>query len=182
MEFTTLARPYAKAAFDHAMALETAKQDGLAKWWGMLSLAASVIEDKAMVQLLDDPKQTAANKVQLLLDIAGDDLSEEGKNFVNILAENGRLTLLPVILEVFKELKAEQEKAVECTIFSAFPIDDEQKTILMKALEKRFQKSVSLQLEVDESLLGGVVIRSGDQVIDGSVRGKLDKLSESITM
>ncbi len=133
-----------------------------------------------MRQLLKEPQLTAAAKADALIDVCGDKLNAPAQNFVRTVAENKRLDLLPTIFVMFEQLKAEQEKLVEVEVTSAFALDQQQQDKLAKALSARLSREVRLHASEDASLIGGVVIRAGDLVIDGSVRGKIAKLAEAL--
>lgn len=173
-ELTTLARPYAKAAFEYAQAHQQ-----LADWSAALGVLAAVSQDDTVRQLLKEPQLTSA-KAQSLIDVCGDKLNAPAQNFVRTVAENKRLELLPTIAEMYEQLKAEQEKSVEVEVTSAFTLSKEQQDKLAKALSARLSREVRLHASEDASLIGGVIIRAGDLVIDGSVRGKLAKLAEAL--
>jgi F-type H+-transporting ATPase subunit delta len=113
------------------------------------------------------------------MEICGESLSDAGKNFICILSENRRLMLLPQIAHQFGIMKANQEKAIEVEVVSAQPLDKGQQNKLAEALSEKLEKKVNMQVSLDKSLLGGAVIRAGDTVIDGSIRGRLTKLAES---
>jgi F-type H+-transporting ATPase subunit delta len=174
-ELTTLARPYAKAAFAEAV-----EQNALVQWSDMLSIATQFAADESVAKVLVHPSLTAEQQVTALTDLCGDKLSQAGINFLMILGENKRLTLLPEIVEAFEDLKAAQEHAIDVTVTSAFELTDAQQETLSLALKNKLQCDVRLTGEVDQSLVGGAIIRAGDLVIDGSVRGKLAKLAEAM--
>jgi len=174
-ELTTLARPYAKAAFEIALA-----GDDLTGWSKMLSVIAAVAADGKVKTLLTNPSLSTEQTSSALIDVCGDEVNAKGKNFISLLAENKRLTLLPEIFELFEALKANQEKSVDVEITTAFQISSEISESLASALSKRLQREIKLAMEVDQSLIGGAVSRAGDTVIDSSVRGKLSKLAESM--
>jgi F-type H+-transporting ATPase subunit delta len=173
-ELSTLARPYAKAAFQYA--LEAGDLQG---WSDSLGTASSVAKQSTVDQLLSSPSSTAAAQAAALTGICGESLSSAGKNFICILSENRRLKLLPQIAQQFEIMKANQEKAIEVDVASAQPLDEEQQEKLTEALSKKLERKVNMQVSLDKSLLGGAVIRAGDTVIDGSIRGRLTKLAES---
>lgn len=174
-ELTTLARPYAKAAFAEAV-----EQNALEQWSDMLSVASQFAADEALAKVLVHPSLTAEQQATALTDLCGDRLNQSGRNFLMVLGENKRLTLLPEIVEAFEELKAAQEHAIDVTVTSAFTLTDAQQETLSQALKNKLQCDVRLTGEVDPLLVGGVIIRAGDLVIDGSVRGKLAKLAEAM--
>jgi len=174
-ELTTLARPYAKAAFEHA---RDAKD--LQGWSDALTVAANVTGHDNIVTLLSSPNLTAEQKAATYIEVCGDKLNTEQQNFLAVMAENARLSLLPQVLHLFELYKANQEKSIDVAILSAFKIAKDIEGKLASALSKKLDRQVSLQTSVDESLLGGAIIRAGDTVIDGSVRGRLAKLEEAL--
>ncbi|WXL25896.1 F0F1 ATP synthase subunit delta [Ectopseudomonas mendocina] len=174
-ELTTLARPYAKAAFEYAQAHQQ-----LANWSAMLGLAAAVSQDDTMQEVLKAPRLTRTDKATAFNEVCGDKFDAQVRNFIQVLAENDRVALLPQIAELFELYKAEQEKTVDVDVISAFALSDEQQDKLAKVLSARLSREVRLHAAEDASLIGGVVIRAGDLVIDGSVRGKIAKLAEAL--
>ena len=175
-ESITLARPYANAAFEVAAA-----DNALAQWSQMLQTLAAVTSQPRISDLLKSPALTAEKQSEALLSICGDAISSKGSNMVRLLAENRRLALLPQISELFDALKAAREKSIDVEVTTAYALSDAVVAQLAKALEKRLDRSVKLHSTVDKQLIGGVVIRAGDTVIDNSVRGKLNKLAESLS-
>jgi len=171
-ELVTVARPYAKAAFKFADESKTT-----AEWSAMLAFSAAVMSDRFMAAALDNPQLTADKKAEVFIGVCGDKLNAAGKKFIHQLAENKRLKTLPQISALFENLLAEQQRKQDVRVVSAFELSSAEKESLKRALGKKLGKEVSLQSEVDKTLIGGVVIRAGDLVIDGSVRGKLQQLS-----
>ncbi len=171
----TLARPYAKAAFEYAL-----EKHELSAWANMLENAASVVTHPHVVDYLTDPRITVQNWVQFITDICASNLNDAGKNFLQLLADNRRLKLLPDITKLFTQYQALHEKRTDVRVISAFPLNAEEQSKLENALQIRFSRSVSLQCEVDSTLLGGAVIRMGDQVIDGSIRNSLKQLLDTL--
>ncbi len=171
----TLARPYAKAAFEFASAAGR-----IDAWSGMLSLAAVAVDVPQVTELLKNPRLTSENKVQTLVQLFGSDIDEAFRNFVSTLGDNDRLDVLPTIRELFEELKAEAEKTLDVEVQTAFELTPAQLQTLAAALSKRLDRTVNPQQVVNPALIGGVVIRAGDVVVDGSVRGKLSQLAESL--
>ncbi|MBB1518564.1 F0F1 ATP synthase subunit delta [Aquipseudomonas guryensis] len=174
-ELTTLARPYAKAAFEHAQAHQQ-----LASWSAMLGLAAAVSQDDTLQRVLKAPRLTSTEKATTFNEVCGDKFDAQARNFISIVAEYGRLDLLPEIAALFELYKAEQEKSVDVEVTSAFALSTEQQDKLAKVLSARLSREVRLHATEDATLIGGVVIRAGDLVIDGSVRGKIAKLAEAL--
>lgn len=174
-ELSTLARPYAKAAFEFA-----ADAGDLQGWSTSLATAGAVAQQPAVVKLLSSPSATAAQQAAAVIEICGDELNATGQNFIAILSENRRLQLLPQISYQFDIMKANREKAVDVDVVSAHEIDASQQQQLSDALSAKLERKVNMQVSLDKSLLGGAVIRAGDTVIDGSIRGRLTKLAESL--
>ena len=174
-ELNTVARPYAQAAFDLAKAAGT-----LAQWSDMLGFAAAVSVDADMRAAIDSPNLSVTEQAELFTRVCADKLDDQGRNFVKLLAENRRLTLFPEIAALFDSLRADAEGTLEAVVISAKPLSDAQQQEMVKALKARFNCDVSLQLETDESIIGGAIIRAGDTVIDGSVRGKLEKFTHAL--
>ena len=174
-ELSTLARPYAKAAFEYAV---DAKD--LQGWSDSLALAASVAQQPSVEKLLGSPSATAVEQAEAVQDICGDALATACQNFIRILSENRRLQLLPHISQQFETMKANLEKAVDVDIVAASDLDAAQQQTLSDALSAKLERKVNLQVSLDKSLLGGAIIRAGDTVIDGSIRGRLTKLAESL--
>lgn len=174
-ELTTLARPYAKAAFEYAD-----NQNALQGWSEMLALAAVVSVDSIIQKLLSAPSYTAQQKADAFTEVCGEHLDANAKNLISILAENKRLGLLPFVAELYEGLKAQRERSVDVEVKSAFELPGDLQDKLANALRAKLNRDVNLTSSVDKSLLGGVLIRAGDTVIDGSVRGRLAKLAEAM--
>src|SRR5690606_25555099 len=115
-----------------------------------------------------------------LSDVCAESLDDKGRNLVQLLAENRRLQLLPLIREQFDALKLQRQQSVDVELISAQPLDQGQQDKLAQALARKLERSINITTSVDESLLGGVLIRAGDTVIDGSIRGRLTKLAEAL--
>ena len=171
-EKQTLARPYAEAVFELAQA-----RGALKPWSDMLHLIAAVAADENMQRLAADPRADRARFRELFLDVCGKNLDDAGTNFVRLLVENRRLNLLPDIVTQYEALKAEAEARVEATVTSAFALEPEQLKTLSESLKRKLGREVNLTAQVDKTLMGGIVIRAGDLVIDGSVRGRLADLA-----
>ena len=174
-ELATLARPYANAVF--VLARENRTLDRWARRLGVMAAAAD--EDRVRT-LLESPKVPAEQKAFTLAEVCGDEVDERGHKFLLVLAGNGRLPLLGEISRRFDELKAAEERNLDVEVLSTYPLTEAQSERLKDALQTKFGKQVRLCSDVDPSLLGGAVVRAGDTVIDGSVRGRLDKLAESL--
>jgi F-type H+-transporting ATPase subunit delta len=173
-EALTLARPYARAAFSIAR-----EHSRLAPWSQALGFSAVAAEISAVKNALSDPRVGAA-VINELLSPPGD-ADATYQQFLTVLADNHRLALLPEIAALFDELKADAERVVKASVTSAKALDAAELTQLRNALKKRFDREVEITAHVDESLIGGVVINTGDVVIDGSIKTKLARLHASLT-
>lgn len=174
-ELTTAARPYARAAFDYA-----SSNSVIDKWADMLSFSAAVAEDATMKAALDQPSLNWQQSADLFNEVCADQLDDQAKNFIKLLAENDRISLLPDIAVLYHHYQAEAQGTVDAELVSALEVSEQQIEAISASLSKRLGKKVSLTTRIDESLIGGAVIRAGDMVIDGSVRGRLEKLSNSL--
>jgi F-type H+-transporting ATPase subunit delta len=174
-KMTTIARPYATAAFEVA----STKQD-FGAWEIMLASAANITRNETIMQMLANPDVTQQQLLKMYFDLLGEKVDTQKKNFLSLLAENSRLAVLPEIAVLFNAALAAQEKKLHVTAIAATPLSDTYQQKLVQALTKRLHRQVELHCEVEPDLLGGVIIRAGDTVIDGSVRGKLARLNEFI--
>jgi len=174
-EFSTLARPYAKAAFEYAVV-----NGALESWSEALAWLAQLVEDAQLSALLRSPAVGRAQRAGLLIELGGDRLPAPVRNFVEVLASNDRLLLLPLIFAQFQTLKADHQRLVEVEVTSAAPLDQGQQQRLVEALVKRLGREVRIQVSIDPALIGGAIIRAGDTVIDGSLRGRLNKLAGAL--
>lgn len=172
---TTLARPYAKAAFELAR-----DEQALAAWDGMLALAGEIVTEEAMAAVLENPAVGRAKVLEIINDAAGDAFSERFRGFLSVLSSNGRLTLLPQVSDLFRELREEAENRLRVKVVSAVALDDDQVGRMREALARRFDREIELDNEVDATIIGGAVVYAGDQVIDGSLKGRLGKLANSL--
>ena len=174
-ELETLARPYARAAFEYAL-----EGNSLQVWTGGLGVAAALCADDKVRALMVDPARTARSKADAFVALISDECPEALRNFLRLLADYKRLPLLPQILDVFLLMKANQEKSINLQVTSAFEIDAEQAQTLAAAMGEKLGRQVNVNTAVDRGLIGGALIRTGDLVIDGTVRGKLGKLVEAM--
>lgn len=174
-ELSTLARPYARAAFEYAR-----DSGSLSQWAEQLATVSAVVSDKSLKAALSDPSLTAEQQARILTDVCGDALGDQARNFISVLAANKRLLLVPEISLLFAQYKANQEKSVDVEVISAFDLADEARDKLAQVLGKKLERQVKVRTSTDSNLLGGVLIRAGDLVIDGSVRGRLNKLAAAL--
>lgn len=175
-EKQTLARPYAEAVFELAKA-----RNELKKWSEMLGLIAAVAADENVTRLAHDPRVDRTRFLALFLGVCDRQIDEAGANFVRLLVDNRRLALLPEIVTQFEALRAEAEARVEATVVSAFPLETAQLERIREALRRKLGREVNLTAQVDKALVGGIVIRAGDLVIDGSVRARLQELAAHLS-
>lgn len=174
-ENATIARPYAEAAFALADAAGT-----LGKWSASMQRMAAIAADEKMRDAIGNPRLTAEQLYGLFAAVAGEAIFAETQNFVRVLIENRRLELLPDIRANFEELKNEREGTIEADIASAFPLEGGVLAELVADLERRFKRKVEPHVTVDPELIGGVRVQIGDEVIDGSVRGRLATMASAL--
>jgi F-type H+-transporting ATPase subunit delta len=174
-DLATLARPYANAAF--GVARDNAQ---LPEWARSLGLMAAASSDSKLQTVIGSPSVDSIRKAEIVSGLCGDDITDVLRQFVRVLAENKRLALLPSIFIQFETLRAQEEKSLDVEVVSAFEMNDEELQNITNALRKRFDRDIRLESAVDASLLGGAIVRAGDTVIDGSVRGKMKKMTETL--
>lgn len=174
-EATTIARPYSEAIF--ARALET---DSVDKWADVLNLLEQIVTDPDVAGLISNRRLDREQMTSLLVDVMGDDLTEEGHNLVHLLVENDRLVVAAEINGLFTELKNAHQGALEVLVSSAYVLKPAEKNQLAEALSKKLGREIHITSEKDPDLIGGVKIRAGDMVIDGSVAGQLKQLANEL--
>ena len=173
-ELTTVARPYATAAFNFAV-----EQNAVAEWQQMLVFAGSVAQNESMEAMLSG-SSAADQLAELFINVCGEQLNTQGQNLIKVLAENKRLSVLPEIVELYAELKADYDKELDVDVTSATELSAAQQSKLGKSLEQRLARKVKLNCNVNPALVAGVVIKAGDTVIDGSVKSKLNRLADAL--
>ncbi len=174
-ELATLARPYASAVFKRAK--ETA---ATVTWSENLAFMSAIMASEEMAVVVSNPKVNKDRLAELVLDICREHIAKEGGNFLKLLLQNNRLTLLPHITKLFEELKAEDEGYVDVEVLTAFAFTKEAQQKFTATLEKTLSKKVHMNVTLDKSLIGGVLVRAGDRVIDGSIRGQLQYLQKAL--
>ncbi|MDP9500196.1 F0F1 ATP synthase subunit delta [Bisgaard Taxon 45] len=175
-ELTTIARPYAKAAFDFAI-----EQNAVEKWATMLHFSSELVKDETMQTFLKSA--LSANKLaDAVISICGEQLDQYGQNLIRLMAENKRLEVLPAVYQTFQSYVEEHQKTTEVQVISAQPLNATQEQKIAAAMEKRLARKVKLNCSLDSSLIAGVIIRTDDFVIDGSSRGQLTRLANELQL
>ncbi|CAA6810770.1 MAG: ATP synthase delta chain (EC [uncultured Thiotrichaceae bacterium] len=174
-ELTTTARPYARAVF------ELAKENGtLTEWSDALSFMGAVASDENVASVLDTPTLTREGKAEAFIELCESNIDDKQQNLVKLLAEYGRIEILPQVSTLFEAMKDEEEGSIEATIVSTSELSDEEKDKIATALKARLDRDVKITTEIDKSILGGMIIRAGDMVIDGSIQGRLQKMTHAL--
>lgn len=173
-ELTTIARPYAKAAFDFAIEANTVEN-----WLEMLVFAAQVADETTIKNYLSGGASVEQAQ-DIFLKVCDVQLDSNGQNLIKVMAENQRLLVLPQVLTQFSELKAEHDQEITVDITSAVKLKVAQQKVIGAALEKRLARKVKLNCSVDKSVVSGLIIKAGDMVIDGSIKGKLNRLATTL--
>lgn len=171
----TIARPYAKAIFEIAF-----EADALAHWSDMLALAASIAADPQMIALMKDPNFSPEDRVNLFLKLGESAFTPNMRSFIQLLGKFKRLMLLPCIAVMYEEMRAQAEQVIVVKMTSAFPLDQAEQTEFSAKLKKRMHANILLECKTDKRIIGGAIIQAGDIVIDGSIRGRLNKLADSV--
>jgi F-type H+-transporting ATPase subunit delta len=174
-DFTTAARPYAKAVFETAQ--ETSNFED---WSGRLEFWSALVSHPDMSERLAAPGLTQQDRATMIETVVGDGMDDHSRNFIRLLSENNRIALLPDIHAIFENLRAEAEGEIEATVTSAFELTDAQRDSIIAALSKRLDRKVRLVNELDKDLIGGAIIRAGDLVIDGSLKGRVENMERLV--
>jgi F-type H+-transporting ATPase subunit delta len=172
---TTLARPYAKAAFELARG-----DNNLAGWDDLLQAVTQVTDDEGMATWLQSPHSTANKAVEIVVEAIGGDVDARFQAYLDVLADNDRLLLCGEITRLFQQLRQKAEKRLEVRVVSATPLEDSQAERMRLALARRYDCEITINNDVDPEVLGGAIIYAGDQVIDGSIMGRLERLESSL--
>ena len=171
----TCARPYAKAAFEHA-------RDGglLDTWSAMLATCAAVVQHEKVQRCICSPDLTAERKGDLLIDLCAGELDPSCQNFIRTLAAYGRITLLPYVVQLFELFKAQEQQSIDAELVSAVALSESQQAKIVAKVEKKLGRKVRLNTVVDAGLIGGMMVRAGDFVIDSSIRTRLQQLADAM--
>ncbi|UVK76551.1 MAG: ATP synthase F1 complex subunit delta [Sodalis sp. Fse] len=173
-ELVTIARPYAKAAFDFAVENHT-----VSEWQSMLTFSAEVSCNKSMAELFSGA--IAPEKVtDTFIMVCGEQINHYGQNLIRVMAENGRLAVLPNVLKEFIHLRTSQELTSEVEIISVSPLNEKHLKKIIIAMEKHLSRKVKLNCKIDKSIMAGLIIRTGDMVIDGSVHSRFKRLANAL--
>jgi F-type H+-transporting ATPase subunit delta len=175
LEKTTIARPYAQAVFELAQ-----ESNSSAEWSEALNLLQRIVSDPQMRLLISNPKVGDEQLQDLVIEIGGDSFSQLAKNFIKVLVAACRLQYAPQIAELFEAKRADAEGIIDVQVSSAYELDQAQQESIAKGISARLGKKVNISTTIDESLIGGAVIRAGDSVIDASLRGRLRELSNQL--
>ena len=177
--YVTIARPYAKAIFEHALAHEKLKN-----WSVALQSLALVVSQNDAIEFIHNPATLTDQQASFLMTFASETVDSSElpvlTHFVSLLADNKRLLALPSISYLFDQMRAEQEKTLTVDVVSYSPLSKQQESVLINKLKTRLKREVALNISIDQALMGGAIIQAGDLVIDGSVRGELNKLRASL--
>jgi F-type H+-transporting ATPase subunit delta len=174
-EAITVARPYADAVYKLAVA-----KNALHEWSRMLEYAAAMAEQEHIKMLIGNPIVSTKQLGELLLEVGKNNFNEEGRSLLTLLVENDRIDVLPQISQLFEQLKAQHEGVLEAKIVSAFAINDRQLKKLISDLEQKFKSKIEAKVSVDPELIGGVKVEIGDEVLDTSVRAKLESMAVAL--
>jgi F-type H+-transporting ATPase subunit delta len=174
-EMSSIARPYAEAVFSLA-----SESDKLDLWSEMLELMATVVSDEAMSSVIGNPAIDSAKLTEILLGIGGGHINDQCQNMLKLLVKNKRVPVLPEIAVQYEALKNQSEGAIDVVITSAFEMKPAQEKVIADALKKKFNREVNISNETDANLIGGIRIKAGDVVIDGSIKGQLSKLANEL--
>jgi F-type H+-transporting ATPase subunit delta len=174
-DYTTIARPYAQAAFEQA-----SEEAAIAQWSALLKLLGLVVADPQMQALLNNPRVSRQQLLDIVTGIGDNKLTATGMNFIKILISAGRLKHVARISTLFEQKWAAAEGRMEVNVTSAYELLPEQKNSIAEAMARRLGKKINISSLVDQSLIGGMIVRAGDSVIDVSLRGQLNELRRTL--
>ncbi len=175
LEKTTIARPYAQAAFEIAQA-----DENTAQWSSLLRLLKLIVSDHQMRLLIANPKISNQQLQDIVIELCGDNMFEAGTNFVKVLVASERLQYAGQMADLFDEMRAEAEGILEVVVTSAYPLEQSQEKQIAESMAKRYGKKIEISSTVDLSLIGGVIIKAGDSVVDASLYGRLRELQNEL--
>ena len=169
----TLARPYAKAIFSQAKSSNTVE-----KWSDWLEYLEALTSDSQMNAFIRSPKSSKAKVTEVLTDVAGNTIGEEAKNLIALLSMNKRLAIIPDIRLLFDQYKASDEGSVNVQVTVPYTLEENEQQAIISSLQSALNKTIHLETTIDPSIIGGMIVRAGDQIIDGSVLGNLNRLEK----
>ena len=172
---TTIARPYARAIFELAQ-----EENTLQEWSDLLKLLSEIVIDPDMRKVISSPRVSSEQLLQIISEVMDNRLDSLGQNFIKVLIDANRLRLVPFISDLFEKRRAEAEGRVDIKVLTAYELEAQQSTQLSDMMGKRLGKKVNISATIDESLIGGIIIRAGDTVIDSSLRGRLNTLRNQL--
>ena len=171
----TIARPYAQAVFEHAQ-----EEGNMEQWSSLLKALSLIVQDSQMRLILSSPKISPQQLMELVTGIVGDQLSNTGMNFIKVLISANRLIYVSNIFELFEKRRAEAEGKMEIDVITAFELEPDQASKISEAMGKKLGKKINISSAIDKSLIGGMIVKAGDSVIDASLRGRLTELQNSL--
>ena len=175
LEKITIARPYAQAVFEYAR-----ENNEVAQWSDLLQFLKLIVSDRDMQQLMHNPRVSERQLEELLAELCGDRLTDSGRNFIRILIDSDRLQYAVQINELYEAMRFEAEGKARVEVYSAYPLEAEQEQRISRAMARRLDKEIVISSVTDGKLIGGVIIRAGDSVIDASIRGRIDELRNEL--
>jgi F-type H+-transporting ATPase subunit delta len=173
-ELATIARPYAEALFESS----GSDLEGTVQWLDALAVVAG---NSQLLQFADNPKVSTQQVFDVISDVSRVQLPAAGQNFLRMVIENNRLAALPEIAHQFREMKNAQSGSSDAVVYSAFPIAADQLGAVAQALQKRFGRKLNLTVQEDPSLIGGIRVVVGDEVLDTSVKARLEQMKVALT-
>ncbi|WP_261836727.1 F0F1 ATP synthase subunit delta [Vibrio ishigakensis] len=178
-EYASIAHPYAKASFDFALS-----ENKLQEWQSMLEILVTVTEEESIAYAISSAEgagsQQAEQIADAIIEICQGMIDEPVQNLIKVMSENGRLSLFGDVYQLFCELKDEYERVVPVTVTASEPLSEQQVTSLTAALEKKLERKVELEQELDTTLVGGIVIKAGETIIDGSLNTSIERLASQL--
>lgn len=175
LEKTTIARPYAEAAFEQAQ-----DENALTAWSELLAVLAAIVSDDQMESLVENPHVSDEQLLQIITSVTGDSLSTTQSNFIRILVDAERLMFTPQMAELFELRRLDAEGLANVEVVSAYPLDDAQRKRISEIMARRLNRKIEIEESTNKDLIGGAIIRNGDSVIDASLRGQLEELRNEL--
>lgn len=175
LEKTTIARPYAEAVFEQAQS-----ENALKSWSELLAALKAIVSDPQLRGLLQNPRVSSDQLVEIITGVVGEGLSKTQANFVQLVTEAERLQFVPEMAQLFEQRRLDVEGLANVEVVSAYPLEEAQRERVVEIMGRRLSRKIELSERTDEGLIGGVIIRRGDSVIDASIRGQLNELRNEL--